>query len=105
MKKKILCIFVCMLLIAVAFPIVGLAEDNENKNGTSTVDKECGSLIVTLESEPYTITFADEKNEINMVGYGSILVPGNPKLPSKTFNIGRPMRLPRTNISSQPGFS
>ena len=91
MKKKILGIFVCMLLIATAFSVIGLAEDDKIKAVTTLAEKESRSLIVTLESELYTITTSfDDKTEINMIKYGSILVPGNPKLPSKIFNIGVP---------------
>ncbi|GAG29450.1 unnamed protein product, partial [marine sediment metagenome] len=91
MKKKILGIFVCMLLIATAFSVIGLAEDDKIKAVTILAEKESRSLIVTLESEPYTITTSfDDKTEINMIEYGSILIPGNPKLPSKIFNIGVP---------------
>ena len=91
MKKRMIGIFVCMLLIATALPAVGLVEDSKIKAGATTVDKEGGSLIVTLESALYTIADAVEgKTEIMMEGYGSILVPGCPKLPSKTFLIGVP---------------
>ena len=52
---------------------------------------EVESLFVTLEAAPYNfIDYADGKTEIDMVGFGSILISGYPKLPSKTFLVGVP---------------
>jgi hypothetical protein len=46
---------------------------------------------VTLEAAPYNIIdYADGKTEIDMEGFGSILISGYPKLPSKTFLVGVP---------------
>ena len=49
------------------------------------------SLLVTLESTPFNIIDSvDGKTEVDMNGFGSILIPGCPKVPSKTFLIGVP---------------
>lgn len=52
---------------------------------------EVESLFVTLEAAPYNIIdYADGKTEIDMDGFGSILISRYPKLPSKTFLVGVP---------------
>lgn len=49
------------------------------------------SIIITLKSEPYTlIQNNDGQTEISIENFGSTLVPGCPKLPSKTFTVGVP---------------
>jgi len=52
---------------------------------------EMGTLLVTLESAPYSISYLPNgKAEIGMETFGSILSPGCPELPSRVFLIGVP---------------
>ncbi len=61
------------------------------QNKYSIPNNQTGTLIVTLESAPYKIIDVNiGEKDIEMEGFGSILIPGNPKLPSKTFLIGIP---------------
>ena len=68
MKKRIVGIFVCLLLIANVSPVIGLTN-----NFKRIADEDVGSLIVTLESESYSIDSSiGDKTEIIMEGYGNI---------------------------------
>jgi len=59
------------------------SEINENNIG--------GSITATLNASSYDIyNINSQYSEIKMEGFGSILIPGNPKLPSKTFLVGLP---------------
>ena len=89
--KKIICIFIILLLITTTIPFIGQADYiGDDKNGINN-NIDTGSITVTLRSKPYTITInEDEISEIIMEDFGSILIPGYPKLPSRTFNIGLP---------------
>lgn len=51
---------------------------------------DTGDITITLEAGQYEIKQVDEYSVIEMEGFGSILNPGEPKLPSKTFLIGLP---------------
>ena len=91
MKKKILGIFVCMLLIATAvLPVAGTIKSSEinNKISRNSLNE---SIVITLTAEEYEIdNLASGYSEINMMDFGSTLIPGEPMLPSKTFLVGLP---------------
>ena len=89
--RKVIGILICLFLITTSFPLIGFAENNKISLSINKVDNKAGSIIVTLESTLYQMITTDEyRTDIIMDGFGSILVPGSPKLPSKIFNIGIP---------------
>jgi len=75
MKKKILGIFVCTLLIATtALPVAGTIKSSEinNKISRNSLDE---SIVITLTAEEYEIdNLASGYSEINMMGFGSTLI-------------------------------
>jgi len=87
MKNKIICIFICTLLIATVVPVaIGKNLFNPKKELSSA-----GSLIITLHAGKYSISnLENEYTEILMEEYGSLISPGEPTLPSKLFSIGLP---------------
>ena len=94
MKRKIICIVICILLIATAVLPVSSISDSENlnkmeKNGI--IDSSDGTIIITLNANEYEINdYKDGYAEIIMTDFGSLLRPGEPMLPTKTFFIGLP---------------
>ncbi|MCX6666362.1 MAG: DUF2341 domain-containing protein [Euryarchaeota archaeon] len=73
------------------FPIQRINPSEKKLGAEVKNDEKQGSLLVKLEAKPYKITENEKvESEIEMEGFGSILVPGCPKLPSKTFLIAVP---------------
>ena len=50
MKRKIIGIFVCMLLIGTALPIIGMAEDNRNKETITKVNEYEKDICLNKET-------------------------------------------------------
>jgi len=92
MKTKIVGILVCMLLIAtMILPVTGTIKSNESMNDETSTNLTVESIVVTLNAEDYVINELDtEYSEITMMNFGSILSPGEPMLPAKTFFVGLP---------------
>jgi hypothetical protein len=91
MKNKIICIFLTLLLIITSISLIGQANNLKNNRNTNSNNLTIEFIIIKLKSNPYTIKTSDNgKSKIIMKDFGSILVPGFPKLPSKTFNVGLP---------------
>ena len=85
MMKKIIGIFVCMLMISGALvSATNLLEDKKASNvdeGTITVSIPVGSYQVIKEQQGYEVTIDN---------FGRLLIPGKPNLPSKIFSIAIP---------------
>ncbi|UCD14089.1 MAG: hypothetical protein JSW60_01350 [Thermoplasmatales archaeon] len=93
MNKRIMGIFICTLLIATAaLPAAGTGKIIElNKINNISRKSLMESIVVTLNVGEYEINdYGMGNSEINMAGFGSILYPGEPMLPSKTFYVGMP---------------
>ncbi|MCK5112516.1 MAG: hypothetical protein KAQ84_03135, partial [Thermoplasmatales archaeon] len=91
MIKKIVGILICTLLIATAvLPVAGTMKSRgiNNKVSGNSLDE---SIIITFTAGEYEIDNLDSgHSEINMMDFGSTLIPGEPMLPSKTFFVGLP---------------
>ncbi len=60
--------------------------------GLSSTSSYAGTYQYTIESGSYEIVDAGDGNqEIKMEGFGQLLEPGKPKLPSKIFAIAIPL--------------
>ena len=105
MRKKIISSLVVMLLIGTGiFRVVGMMKNekisdinNESFEGnvfsSETVDYTVGTsetFVVTLNAGGYIIKTEGACSEVEMDGFGSILNPGKPKLPYRTFLVGLP---------------
>jgi hypothetical protein len=87
MRNKILCIFVCIMLIGTLVPLVN-AEFFIGSEKDLLSDEY---LSITLHAGTYNINNLENgKTEIVMENYGSLITPGEPVLPSKLFYIGLP---------------
>jgi hypothetical protein len=77
-------------LLVTAIPAVGAATEDD----LDVVEQDLGSTQTyqyTIEAGSYKIVDAgDGYQEINMEGFGQLLTPGKPKLPSKIFFIAIP---------------
>jgi hypothetical protein len=85
MMKKVIGIFVCMLMIFGALASANYA--TRDMNG-STVNQ--GSITVSIPVGAYDITQVGQSHEVSVEGYGRLLIPGQPNLPSKVFSIAIP---------------
>jgi hypothetical protein len=85
MMKKIVGIFVCMLMICGAF--VSASNMTKNKQGL-IIDN--GSITITIPVGRYEIKEINQGHEIAIENYGRLLIPGKPNLPSKIFSIAIP---------------
>ena len=66
--------------------------------GLSSASSYAGTYQYTIESGSYEIVDAGDGNqEIKMEGFGQLLEPGKPKLPSRIFAIAIP---PSTKVTS-----
>lgn len=89
--KKGMVLAILCLFIGTGVPSI-VADFNQNL--------ENESLIITLKSGSYNLVRDDEdKTIITMEGFDSILIPGGPTLPSKTYLIGLPPGAKVTSIS------
>ena len=87
MMKKIVGIFVCMLMVCGA--LVSANNVVKNKQG---FDIEDGAITVNIPVGGYKINDAKQWHEVTVEGYGRLLLPGKPNLPSKIFSIAIPPR-------------
>ena len=90
MKRKIVGILVCMLMIGTVF--VGVSGNKvvtpiERTNVLSTGQDE---IIVDIPIGQYEINQANGYDEISVEDFGRLLIPGKPNLPSKIFAVGIP---------------
>jgi hypothetical protein len=93
MKKTLLCIFLSTLLIlgVFQFPIRGTITDTTLNTHEEQRNQYNGFLDVTFTAGKYTITsLPNGRSELSMAGYGNLLTPGHPMLPTKTFFVGLP---------------
>jgi len=104
MNKKIVIgslLAVCMLMIG---SVLSSANVNENKLGLQ--DKEMcffdineDSISVTIPVGTYEIRNIEQRHEIFVEDFGSLLIPGKPNLPSKIFSIAVPPEAEVVGIS------
>ena len=85
MMKKIIGIFVCMLMICGA--LVSANNVAKNKQGFNIED---GAITVNIPVGGYKINDAKQWHEVTVEGYGRLLLPGKPNLPSKIFSVAIP---------------
>ena len=52
--------------------------------------QEQGTVVVTFDAEQYTLSDAALSQQVSVDGYGRLLVPGKPNLPSKIFAVAIP---------------
>ena len=90
-RTKLLSVLVIGLFIGASFiPMIDLkAEESKDCDDIAGMNKE-NFIEISLKSNPYQIKEVTGGVEICMDNYGSILNPGEPKLPSKIFYIGVP---------------
>jgi len=83
MRKKILGILICMLLISSIAVGAGITtnEENEIPDGTISVKIPIGAY--EIESTKYG-------DEVSINDFGHLFIPGKPNLPSKIFSIAIP---------------
>ena len=79
MAKKILGVLFCMLMVSSVF--VGVNNASTPRTGTVRVNIPVGS---------YTIEKTVQGDLISVDGFGRLLTPGKPNLPSRTFSIAIP---------------
>ncbi len=85
MMKKIIGIFVCMLMISGALvSATNLLEDKKASN----VDE--GTITVTIPVGSYQVIKEQQGYEVTIDNFGRLLIPGKPNLPSKIFSIAIP---------------
>ncbi len=89
MMKKIVGIFVCMLMICSV--LVGANSISKAKDGTINVNISVGT---------YKITKTGQTHEISVENFGRLLVPGKPDLPSKIFSVAIPPGAKIVDISA-----
>ncbi|MBE3121586.1 MAG: hypothetical protein IMZ58_05180 [Thermoplasmata archaeon] len=85
MMKKIVGIFVCMLMICGAF--VSANNITKNKQGFNIED---GAITANIPVGSYEIKETTQGHEVTVDNYGRLLIPGKPNLPSKIFSIAIP---------------
>jgi len=86
MKKHVIGIFLCMLMIS---SVLASATVNINKE-TNLFNIEDGTISVTMPVGKYEIESTTEGDEISVENFGRLLIPGKPNLPSKIFSIAIP---------------
>lgn len=92
MKKIIVGILVCMLLIGSVLASANIVENEvELKDEkTSFFEIEDGEISTIIPVESYEIESTEQGDEISVENFGRLLVPGKPNLPSKIFSIAIP---------------
>lgn len=99
-KRKIVTIYLIGLLVGIIFfgtsfpsSIYALESKSEiniySVDGNASLD-EIDSFFITLKAGPYQLFTDNRETEIKMEGFGSLVDPRKPKLPSKIFHIGLP---------------
>jgi len=86
MKKKIVGILVCMLMIG---SVLAGASSNENRQN-NLLDEKDGAISVTISVGTYEIKNTDQGYEIFVEGFGRLKISGKPNLPSKIFSVAIP---------------
>ncbi|MCK4251031.1 hypothetical protein KAX97_06265, partial [candidate division WOR-3 bacterium] len=86
MKKKIVGILVCMLMIG---SVLAGASSNENRQN-NLLDIEDGTISVTIPVGTYEIKNTDQGYEIFVEDFGRLKISGKPNLPSKIFSVAIP---------------
>jgi hypothetical protein len=85
MMKKIIGIFVCMLMISgVLVSATNLWEDKK------VVNTDSGTITVTIPIGSYQFVEEKQGYELTIENFGRLLIPGKPNLPSKIFSIAIP---------------
>jgi hypothetical protein len=85
MMKKLIGIFVCILMICSA-----LVSTNTLTKNAQGFDIEDGIVTVHIPVGTYEIRNVKQNHEITIENYGRLLIPGKPILPSKIFSIAIP---------------
>ena len=85
MKKKIPGLFICMLLISST--LIGASISASEKNNFITED---GTISVDIPIGEYEIEFTEYGDDISIEGFGHLLIPGKPNVPTKIFSIAIP---------------
>ena len=86
MNRKIIGIFVCILMIGST-----LASVTVNVNGETVLfDIEDGTISVAIPVGTYEIENTENGDEISVEDFGRLLIPGKPNIPSKIFSIAIP---------------
>ncbi|MCX6661620.1 MAG: C25 family cysteine peptidase [Euryarchaeota archaeon] len=85
MMKKIIGIFVCMLMITGA--LVSATNFIEDKKAFNF---EAGTITVTIPVGSYQIIEEKQGYDVTIENFGRLLTPGKPNLPSKIFSIAIP---------------
>ncbi len=85
MMKKIIGIFVCTLMISGA-----LVSAQNLFNDKKEFNIDTGTLSVTIPVGRYQIVEEKQGLEVTIEGFGRLLIPGKPSLPSKIFSIAIP---------------
>lgn len=83
MKKKIIGIFVCMLMVN---SVVAIANNAENDK----IDQDISEISLKIPIGEYIIEETDQGDEIYVEDFGHLFIPGKPNLPSKIFSIAIP---------------
>ncbi len=83
--KKIVGIFVCMLMISGAF--VSATTITTKTPGFTNQD---GIITVQIPVGAYQITNSNQNHDVSVEAYGRLLIPGKPNLPSKIFSLAIP---------------
>ncbi|MBN1860091.1 MAG: hypothetical protein JW840_01370 [Candidatus Thermoplasmatota archaeon] len=93
MRKTIICLLSCMLLIlgALQLPLSGRVTQTTIKTSGYTTQPTQEFLDVTFTAGQYSLlTHTNGDSEIIMDEYGNLLVSGAPMLPTKIFFVGLP---------------
>src|SRR4030043_808669 len=85
MMKKIIGIFVCMLMISGA--LVSATNLLQDKKVFTT---DSGEITVTIPIGSYQFVEEKQGYEVTIEHFGRLLIPGKPNLPSKIFSIAIP---------------
>ncbi len=85
MMKKIIGIFVCMLMIS---GVLGGAQNINND--TKEFNNDNGTLSVPIPMGAFQIVEEKQGFEVAIDNFGRLLIPGKPSLPSKIFSIAIP---------------
>jgi hypothetical protein len=85
MMKKIIGVFICMLMVCAA-----LASANSLLADNQGITEKNGMISVHIPLGTYDISDVDIYQEVTIEGYGRLLIPGKPNLPSKIFSIAIP---------------
>ncbi len=77
------------LVIVIAAALIPWAMPTANAGSNDSLGST-GDVTITLQAGQYEIDEIDEYSVIEMEGFGRIINPGEPTLPSKTFLVGLP---------------